>query len=251
MFISAFLLSLVAWWLATGVVLTLVQLQGNKKFSAFGLLTSLTLGAIILLTENVHASTLWDVTIGFFLGLLIWAWLETSYLMGYVTGPNKNPLPDNQTEIQRFVGGVNTSLYHEISIIIAVVILGFISMEARNPVAFHTALILWLMRWSTKLNLFLGTQRFNSDWLPANLRHTVSYIKTGTTTTFGIISLVCCLSITYLLFTAAGDSEELYQQYSYLLMTGLAGLGTLEHLFLMLPMKEEKLWRWFKRNAPN
>ena len=251
MLISALLLSLVAWWLATGIVLTLVQLTGTQKFNAFGALTSVTVGAVVLLIENVHVSTLWDVTLGFFLGLMIWAWLETSYLMGFVTGPNKKSFLPHETEMQRFLGGIGTSLYHEISIVLSVAALGYVSTEVRNPVAYHTVLVLWIMRWSTKLNLFAGTSHFNADWLPPHLVHIASYIKVGKTTPLAVFSIACCAAVTFLLFAAANASEELYKHYSYLLIMGLVVLGTIEHLFLVLPFGEEKLWRWFKKGAPN
>ena len=251
MLLTAFLLSLVAWWLATGVVLTLVHLTGAYKFNAFGAISAITVGAVVLLIQNVHASTIWDVTLGFFLGLLIWAWLETSYLMGFVTGPNKKPFLAHESEMQRFLGGIGTSLYHEISIIAAVVALGYVSNDVRNPIAYHTVLVLWLMRWSTKLNLFLGSSHFNVDWLPSHLAHTASYVRIGKTSPLAVLSIACCAAATFFLLAAAHESVELYRKYSLLLITGLAALGTIEHLFLTLPFGEEKLWRWFKRNAPN
>ena len=94
--------------------------------------------------------------VGFLLGLLIWAWLEISYLLGFVTGPNHKPCPDDATGWQRFIGGLGTTLYHELAVLMMVALLAWFSYGSINTTAVNTLIVLWLMRWSAKLNYFLG-----------------------------------------------------------------------------------------------
>jgi hypothetical protein len=47
-----------------------------------------------------------------------------------------------------------------------------------------------------------------------------------------------------MLFKLALAAENVPNQISYTLVASLAALGTLEHLFLMFPLRDAALWQW-------
>ena len=107
-----------------------------------------------------------------------------------------------------------------------------------NPTIQNTLAVLWLMRWSTKLNLFLGVRHFNSQWLPDNMRYITSYLKAGKNSWFIIFSTIFAAYCTYLLFSFGQLAAEPASALSLFLVGWLAVLAVLEHCFLMMPMGE-------------
>ncbi len=59
---------------------------------------------------------------------------------------------------------------------VTAVLLAALTWDAANPVGLWTFTVLWLMRWSAKLNVFLGVPNLNGDWLPAHLGFLQSYM---------------------------------------------------------------------------
>jgi putative photosynthetic complex assembly protein 2 len=51
-------------------------------------------------------------------------------------------------------------------LVVAVVLSFLLTAGGENRVAAATCATLGLMRWSAKLNLFLGVRNYNQDWLP-------------------------------------------------------------------------------------
>jgi len=121
-------------------------------------------------------------------------------------------------------------------------------LSAENPVALYTFLVLWLMRWSAKLNLFFGVPNFNTDWFPKRLAYAHSYIRRAPVTLFFPLSMVSASLIAVNLISAAMEND-----YNQALVTILPGvllcLAILEHLFMALPIADSELWnRIFARD---
>jgi putative photosynthetic complex assembly protein 2 len=178
------------------------------------------------------------------MGLLIWAWLELSYLMGYITGPIKRAATDDMTWPQRFYNALGTTIYHEVLVVGVVGIVCILGAGLPNPTIQNTLAVLWLMRWSTKLNLFFGVRHFNSQWLPENMRYITSYLRPGKNSWFIVFSTTIATYCTYLLFSYGHVAVEPATALSLFLIAWLAVLAVLEHCFLMVPMGETALWRW-------
>lgn len=51
------------------------------------------------------------------------------------------------------------------------------SLGSPNQVAAQTWLVLWVMRLSAKLNIFLGVKNFYEPFLPASLHYLLSYFR--------------------------------------------------------------------------
>jgi putative photosynthetic complex assembly protein 2 len=233
-----------AWWLSTGVVL-LLNRQGVavRKFSLVAI-TLLALLSLVYLPERSVDRSAFGALLGFAQGLVLWAWLEMTYLMGVITGPRKIPCPPEATIGRRFWLGLQTSLYHELSVIALVVGVVVLSSSGPNQVAAATCISLWLMRWSAKLNLFLGVRNYNSDWFPTALAYLDSYTRRASMNLLFPISVTAGTVVAALLLAQAMMSSDPFLRAGNLLVSALLSLAVLEHWFLMYPFGESALWRW-------
>jgi putative photosynthetic complex assembly protein 2 len=164
--------------------------------------------------------------------------------MGFITGPVKAPATATLSQWQRFRYALGTTIYHELSVIGVVGLVCVLGAGLPNPTIQNTLAVLWLMRWSTKLNLFLGVRHFNSEWLPAHMRYITSYLRPGKNSWFIFVSTLLAAYCTYLLFFFGQVANEPATALSCFLIAWLAALAVLEHVFLMIPMGETVLWRW-------
>src|SRR4029450_2191513 len=113
---------------------------------------------------------------GFTCALLVWAWHEVTFLMGFVTGTRTTPCPPDARGWQRFVAATQAILWHELAILASAVLVVTLTWGAANQVGTWTFLLLWLMRLSTKLNLFLGVPNLAEGLLPDHLRYLASFL---------------------------------------------------------------------------
>lgn len=233
-----------AWWLSTGVVL-LLNRQGPaaRRASLLGV-SALAFLSLVYLPERAADRSALGALLGFGQGLVLWAWLEMTYLMGVVTGPRKTPCPDDAGIGRRFWLGLQTSLYHELSVIALVVAVIVLSAGGPNRVAAATCVSLWLMRWSAKLNLFLGVRNYNSDWFPEQLQYLDSYTRRAPMNLLFPLSVTAGTTAAVLLLAQAMATSDPFLRAADLLVSALLSLAVLEHWFLMYPFGESALWRW-------
>jgi putative photosynthetic complex assembly protein 2 len=125
-----------------------------------------------------------------------------------------------------------------------VAVLFLLSWQQPNQTALWTFTVLWLMRWSSKLNLVLGVRNYNQSWLPEHLAYVHSYIPRRVLNPLFPVSVVVGGVVTFLLFNAAMQTPELGLMIGLTLAGAIAALGTLEHLFLMAPLRDAALWDW-------
>lgn len=250
MFWPALVTAVSSWWLLTGLALLLAHQSGKRARAGFIFISILALTACFLVPFNAGSETPMAAAIGFILGLVIWCWLEISYLLGYINGPNHQPCPPQISGWNRFKGAVSTTIHHEVCVVGTVVFLAVISVAEPNPTAFYTVTVLGLMRWSAKLNLFFGVRAFNERWLPDHLNYLVSYLKTDRLSAFLPLSTGIGFYVTYSIFQNAADVPDLTEQLSLYLVGSLMLLASIEHVFLMFPANEAALWRWARAEEP-
>ena len=233
-----------AWWLSTGIVL-LLNRQGHaaRRASLLGV-SALAFLSLLYLPERSADRSALGALLGFGQGLVLWAWLEMTYLMGVVTGPRKAPCPADAGIARRFWLGLQTSLYHELSVIALVLSVVFLSGDGPNRVAAATCISLWLMRWSAKLNLFLGVRNYNSDWFPDALQYLDSYTRRAPMNLLFPLSVTAGTTAAVLLLAQAMATSDPFLRAADLLVSALLSLAVLEHWFLMYPFGESALWRW-------
>ena len=132
-------------------------------------------------------------------------------------------------------------------------VLGFLFSQSPNPIGFYTFLLLWIMRTSTKLIIFLGAPNAISDLMPKEIAHLQSYFRTDRVTPFFALAMAlsCCIFI--LLWDGAANSEISFVVTGHSLLATFAAIAIVEHLFLILPIRDSALWSWalIQRKAPD
>ncbi|NNF71566.1 MAG: DUF3623 family protein, partial [Rhodobacteraceae bacterium] len=119
-----------------------------------------------------------------------------------------------------------------------------VSWGAPNMFAFWTFAVLFFARVSAKLNLFFGVPKINIEFLPSPLSHLPSHFRTAR------MNAVFPISVTALSFAVACWFERIYaaatpaETVGFALLAALTVLALLEHWLMVLPLPDEKLWRW-------
>jgi putative photosynthetic complex assembly protein 2 len=245
---SALLLALFVWWFSTGAILWVVK-TADRRGRGAGLRA--TLWGLPMLGIGIAGFwvTLWDTSVAgaclaFLAALCIWGWIELAFLTGVITGPNTYPLPPRTPEWERFVRAWGTLAYHEMLLAGTLVTLFLVAGEAPNIFGVWTFAVLFFARLSAKLNLYLGVPRINVDFLPDALRHLSTYFRIRP------LNWLFPVSVTALSFGVACWLERIMtattdgQLIGFSLLTAITALALLEHWVMVLPIPDEKLWRW-------
>jgi len=235
--------AVLVWWLGTGVLLYLNRLPESTY--PFSLLGGCAAAGIAAACIEAAAGT--SAPIGAYLGfagaVLLWGCLEMPFLMGRLTGPVREPCPPDLKGWRRFLRAVNVGLYHDLLIVFVGSLLWLVSDA--NKVAALTFSTLWLLRWSAKLNLFLGVANFEPDLVPARLDYLTTYMRkrrmNGLFPATLLIGAVLCAVYASLAFAPQASAVQIV---SATLVGVLTLLGLLEHILLMVPVSDTALWRW-------
>lgn len=233
-----------AWWFSTGIVLLLNRQGPTWQRGSMLCVTGLAVLSLVYLPERARDLSAAGALFGFGQGLIIWAWLEMTYLMGVITGPRKTPCPADATLARRFWLGLQTSLYHELMVVALVLAVVLLTGTGPNKVAAATFVSLWLMRWSAKLNLFLGVRNYNRDWFPEHLQYLDSYTRRAPMNLLFPLSVTAGTAVAVLLLYQAMSTNDPFLRSADLLVSALLSLAVLEHWFLMYPFGESALWKW-------
>jgi putative photosynthetic complex assembly protein 2 len=231
------------WWAGTALVFTLDQLPSRSFRLTMALATLLMLAALACTVTLAETTTSAAAYAGFTCGILIWAWQEIAFLTGLVTGPNRGPLPEGTRGWARFRSATAAVLHHELAILAMGGVLLALLWDAPNQVALHTYLLLWAMRLSAKLNVFLGCRNLGEGMLPAHLSHLASYFRQRRMNALFPISVIGG-SVAALLLFQQGLGGADYTVTAWTLLAALMMLAVIEHLFLMLPVALDGLWTW-------
>ena len=254
--ISALLAACLLWWFSTGAILIAVRLSERGGIRS-GLWTTLAALPLLLaggwaLWASLGLTTAQGAYMGFLGALALWGWVELSFLTGAVTGPVKDPCPPALSERDRFWRAWGTVAHHELLLTLLLVVVVEVSWGAANTVGLWTFVILYFARVSAKLNLFLGVAHVNTEFLPRHLAHLPSHFGAAR------INWLFPVSITVLTVALGAWVERLifadtpHAEVGFALLAALTALALLEHWFLVLPLRDAKLWRWMlPKPAPN
>jgi putative photosynthetic complex assembly protein 2 len=103
---------------------------------------------------------------------------------------------------------------------------------------------MWVMRISTKLNIYLGARHAISEMLPNRLSYLKSYFRTDRTSGWFYVSLSGTAMVLGWLSHAAATASTGHDIAKWTLLACFAALALLEHLFLVLPVRDSALWAW-------
>jgi len=180
--------------------------------------------------------------------IIIWGWQELAFLFGYITGSRRSDCPADIGGMRRAWYAFQTINYHELTLLVLGLILFLINLESVNQTGFLTYVILWGMRQSTKVNIYLGVLNFNEAFLPQHLKYLITYFRRRAMNLLMPISILASLLFLIPIWTRAASESSLYEMTSSVLLGTLLALGLLEHLFLVLPFPNEWLWKWGYKN---
>jgi putative photosynthetic complex assembly protein 2 len=190
------------------------------------------------------------VYIAFLAALALWGWIELAFLTGVITGPINQPLPTDAPEFERFIRAWGTVAYHEMLLAFTLIAMIFASYGAENQFGTWTFAVLFAARISAKLNLYLGVRKINVEFIPEHLNHLPSHFRTAR------MNWLFPISITGLSVAAAYwlghvfAAETAAHAVGYALLGALTALALLEHWFMVLPLPDERLWRWMLPDRP-
>jgi len=239
--------AVLGWWLGTGIILWLNHLPRHTLRWSLAAATALLLLALAALPSLSQDTSGRGLALAFVAALVIWGWLELSYLSGLVTGPRRGPCPPAASTWQRFCLGVQTTLYHELLMLALVATTFALTRDAPNRVTAWCCVILWLLRWSAKLNLFLGVVNYNQEWLPEHLHYLGSYTRRRSMNLLFPLSVGLGTVVATALITHGLHGADQFERSSHALVGALLALAVLEHWFLMLPLRDSALWQWALR----
>lgn len=242
--VSAAAYTVFVWWFCTGVIFYLDGLPKRTYWVSIGAATFVAACAFIGIVASSRAETATSAYVAFTCAVLIWGWQEMLFLMGVLAGPSKAPLPDGVSESMRFKLATRSVIHHELALLGVGLLLLLLTWRSPNQVGGATYMLLWLMRLSAKLNLFVGVRNTYAHLLPAHIAYLGSYFRQRTTVSkffVGSTTLAALLTVSLWLLVAY-DWSLVLSQTGAALVASLMTLAVIEHLFLVLPIPMERLW---------
>lgn len=241
--------TLFAWWFSTGVILYLVGLpRATHKWTMVGA-TLMLGGALLAVAQTAGDTSHAAVYVGFTAALGVWAWQEVAFLLGYVTGALRLPCPVQARGWHRAGLALQTVLHHEIALLILGALIAWLTWDQPNRAALAAFSILWVMRQSAKLNLFLGVRNLNEHFLPDHLAYLASYFRRRRMNgLFPLSVLAGSVAAVMGWQVALGPGQSTAAAATAGLSATLLTLGLLEHWFMVLPLPSHVLWRWGMRS---
>lgn len=239
------LFTLFLWWFSTGAILYLDGLPPRTfRWSLMGASVVLTIALYALrVTSNDTSAT--GAYGAFTCALLVWGWLEMSFLMGFIIGPRTTVCPPGAAGWQRAAYAFEAILYHELALLVGAGLIAALTWNSPNQLALWTFVVLWIARLSTKLNLFLGVRNLSEEFLPDNLRYLRSYFtRRSMNLLFPLSVSVGTIAAMMLWQASLASAAKPATATSMSFLATLATLAMLEHWFLILPVNFGALWDW-------
>lgn len=241
--------TLFVWWFSTGVILYLNGLpRWTHPWTMLGatLLLGVALAGLAATRDDTRVT---GAYLAFTCTLLVWAWQEVAFLLGYVTGPRRTPCPAGSTGWRRAGYALLTLLHHELALIVLALAVLAATWGGANPTGIAAFLIFWVMRQSAKLNVFLGVRNLNEDFLPAHLKYLQTYFRRAPMNALFPVSVIAASWLAALLWQAAAAHGVSAFEATALTFSGtLLSLAILEHWFMVLPLPSQALWNWGLRS---
>jgi putative photosynthetic complex assembly protein 2 len=244
----AALFAVFIWWFSTGLVLLLNRLSRDATRVSLLASTALAVTALVALQHTAAQTTVAGAYCAFTSALLVWGWHELSFLTGWITGPRRTASPADASEGRRFVHAVGAILWHEFGLLAMGALVLALTWGAPNQVGSATFAVLWLMRTSAKLNLFLGVRNLSEEFLPPHLAYLQSFFRRRTMNLLFPVSVTASTALLALIVAhALAPATAAADAVGAVLVATLLALAVLEHWMLVLPLDTTALWRWALR----
>jgi putative photosynthetic complex assembly protein 2 len=240
------------WWLSTGIVLGTVWLRRSTfriSLAVFTVAGAVALAGVFL---SSRSATVGAAYAAFTCAVVAWGWHEVTFLLGVVTGPQREACPPGVTSWGRFRYATLAVIHHEVGLAGTLLLIAALSYGRPNQVATQTFFVLWAMRLSAKLNVYLGVPNLSEEFVPEHLRYLTSYFRRARMNVLMPFSVLVSTAVLIWLAIDLSRSPSAFSAVGGTLVLSILGLGVLEHLFLALPVPDALLWRWAmrKKQAP-
>ena len=241
--------ALFLWWFSTGLVFLLVL--RSRRILPLSLLLAALLVPVSLygLAHSSADPTVFGAYAAFTSAIVLWGTQEIGFLTGFVTGPRPLPCPTGLTLPARAAYAVAAILYHELALALSGLAAAAVTWGGVNQVGGMTFLILWVMRLSAKLNLFLGVPVLNDGSMPDALVFLRSYFVRSRATCFFPFAVGLALAAFACLVACACFAGTDPARAGGCLLATLLGLAVLEHAFMMFRLPVDALWSWSTRSG--
>ena len=248
--VATMLLTVALWWGSTALIARqIVRRPGNYA-------TLLVLSSVLGIAGLAAVAALRSVTTtasafaALVAALLVWSWIEVTFLTGKVTGLVDRDTGDPTARaahsgfFARAGAAFAAILWHELLIIITVGAVALTTSGGDNDLALLVVLLLWLMRSSAKLNLFLGVRNLGEGFLPPHLRHLLDFMRHRRMNLLMPVSILLGCAIAWHYGLEALGAASTHEAAAATILATLATLAVFEHLLMVLPVPAEALWRW-------
>lgn len=241
--------TLFLWWFSTGVILYLNGLpRWTHPWTMLGATVLLGI-ALVGLGATRDDTRVTGAYLAFTCTLLVWAWQEVAFLLGYVTGPRRLPCPAGSTGWQRAGYAIQTLLHHELALIVLGIAVVATTWGGSNLTGVFSFAIFWVMRQSAKLNVFLGVRNLSEDFLPAHLKYLQTYFRRAPMNALFPVSVALSSWLAVLVWQAAvAHGIGAFEATTLTFAGTLLSLAILEHWFMVLPLPSQALWNWGLRS---
>ena len=247
-FLWPFLFTVFAWWFSTGVILYLDGLPRRTFKWTFAGATAVCLLGLGGLAASASQTSVASAYCAFSCALLVWAWQEVAFLLGYVTGPRRIACDPTVTGWKRAVLAFQTVQHHELALLVLVIAVLAVTWGQPNQVGWWTFAVLWAMRQSAKLNVFLGVRNLGEKFLPTHLEYLHTYFMRKSMNPLLPVSVVAATLVVVPIWKTANATGVAFEVAGFALVGSLLSLAILEHLLLVLPLPSEALWKWSLRS---
>lgn len=241
----AALFVLAVWWLSTSVVLGMVWLARSTfrtSVTALGVLAVVGLYGLFWSRTQTSAASAY---LAFSCAVAVWGFHELTFLLGLVTGPRKEPCPTDARGWTRFRYATATVIHHEIALALTLLTIAALTWRGPNRIGMWTFTVLWSMRLSAKLNVFLGVRNVSEEFIPAHLRYLLTYFRRARFNLLMPFSVLAASAMVVRLGGAATASDApAFLRVGQTLVATILALAVVEHVFLALPVPDALLWRW-------
>jgi putative photosynthetic complex assembly protein 2 len=237
--------TLFIWWFSTGVILFLDGLpRWTFKWSmaAATLVGALALYGIWLTASDTSPA---GAYLAFAFAIGLWGWNEMGFLLGHITGSRRTSCPPGAQGFQRFVYATQSIIHHELMILLTGAAIAMACWGGANQFALWTFLILWTMRLSTKLNVFLGVPNITIEFLPPHLAYLKTYFSHKPMNVLFPFSVTASTVVTLLLIQQVLTFDAgTHLAIGFTLLATLMALAVIEHWFLVVPLPFGDMWAW-------
>jgi putative photosynthetic complex assembly protein 2 len=243
-FAAPVLYALFVWWFSTGLILFLDGLPRRTFPRTMGVATALLVAGLATLYAVRGDGSAFGAYAAFTAALAVWGWNEIAFLTGWLTGPRRSECAPNLRGFARFVQAARMILWHEFAIAAGFLLVLAVGWGGENAVGRNVYLVLWAMRLSAKLNIFLGVPNPPLAFLPERLRYLASGFRTRAMNALFPISITASTAVCALLGAWTYHATSEGAAIGHALVATLMALAVLEHWFLVLPLPSERLWAW-------